>query len=200
AGDEAGSWAVLEAAMSSGMSPQDLYLDVLVPALHSVGHRWSTGELSVADEHRASGVTLRVIGRLGPRFARRGRKRGTIVLATPPGDTHGLPVALMGDLLRARGFDVADLGADVPSDSLAATAQTTTRLVAVGLCATVAGNETNLGRSIEAVRAVTDVPVILGGGAMLGRQTSVLALGADQGGLSTSEALDAFEQLSVVRV
>jgi len=198
AGDEAGAWAVLEGAMSSGMSPEDLYLDVLVPALHAVGHRWSTGELTVADEHRASGLSLRVIGRLGPRFARRGRRRGTIILATPPGETHGLPVALMGDLLRGRGFDVADLGADVPSDSLASTARTTSRLVAVGLCATVSSNEPNLGRSIEAVRAVTDVPVIVGGGAMLGRQTSVLALGADGGGLSTSEVLEVFEHLSSV--
>ena len=73
AGDEAGAWAVLEGAMSSGMSPEDLYLDMLVPALHSIGHRWSVGELTVADEHRASGVALRLVGRLGPRFARRGR-------------------------------------------------------------------------------------------------------------------------------
>ena len=104
----------------------------------------------------------------------------------------------MADLLRARSFEVADLGADVPPQALAAIAEATPRLLAVGLCATVTGNEVNARRSIEAVRAVTDVPVILGGGAMLGRQTTVLGLGADLGGLSTVELLDAFVNLTPV--
>ena len=197
AGDEAGAWAVVEAAMSAGMSPEDLYLDVLAPSLCSIGDRWATGELTVADEHRASGVTHRLIGRLGPRFARRGRKRGTVVLAAPPGETHALPLALFADLLRARSFDVCDLGSDVPSDSLASTVAATARLVAVGLCATTSGNEVNIRAAVAAVRGVTNVPVLVGGGAILDGPASA-AVGADVGGLPTGEALLAFEHLARV--
>ena len=200
AGDEAGAWAVVEAAMSAGMSPEDLYLDVLVPSLCSIGDRWATGELTVADEHRASGVTHRLIGRLGPRFARRGRKRGAVVLAAPPGETHALPLALFADLLRARSFDVSDLGSDVPVDSLASTVAATARLVAVGLCATTSGNEANIRRAVAAVREVTDVPVLVGGGAIVGGPASAAALGADGGGLPTCEALEAFDHLARVHV
>jgi excisionase family DNA binding protein len=76
AGDEAGAWAVIQAALASGMEPIAVYLDLLGPALRSIGDRWARGQLSVADEHQASTVAGRLIGRLGPLFARRVANRG----------------------------------------------------------------------------------------------------------------------------
>src|SRR5579884_4154223 len=111
AGDEAGAWAVVEAALASGVEPAALHLDILVPALRSVGAAWEEGTLSVGDEHRATAVAQRLIGRLGPRFARRGRKRGTVVVGGPAGERHGLPCAIVSDLLRGAGFEVLDMGA-----------------------------------------------------------------------------------------
>ena len=40
-------------------------------------------ELGVADEHRATVVVQRLLGRLGPQLNRRGRSRGTIVVGSP---------------------------------------------------------------------------------------------------------------------
>ena len=85
AGDEPGAWAVVEAALASGMGPDSLLLEVVAPALRSVGERWANAQLTVADEHVATVVTARVIGRLGARFARRGVRRGTVLLACPAG-------------------------------------------------------------------------------------------------------------------
>ncbi|MGZ4706648.1 MAG: B12-binding domain-containing protein, partial [Acidimicrobiales bacterium] len=86
-GDEAGAWSVIDSALSSGMTLEEVYLDLLTPALRSIGDRWESREITVADEHLASAITLRLVGRLGPRFARRGRKRSTIIVAAPDGDT-----------------------------------------------------------------------------------------------------------------
>jgi excisionase family DNA binding protein len=91
AGDEPGAWAVVNAALTSGMRAGEVLLGLVAGALRTIGERWATGELSVADEHRASSVASRIIGRLGPMFARRGRKRGTIVVGTAAGDMHVLP-------------------------------------------------------------------------------------------------------------
>jgi excisionase family DNA binding protein len=193
-GDEAGAWTVLEAAMTGGMSPETIYVSVLAPALRAIGDRWEAGEITVADEHQASAVALRLIGRLGPRFARRGRKRGTIVVAAPAGDAHGLPVALFADLLRGRGFRVIDLGADVPSDALAASVAGLPGLLAVGLGATTQDNDPAIREAIAAVRAVSDVPVLLGGGA-IGRPEDAKAHGADAGGRPTLAAIELFEHL-----
>ncbi|MCJ7725135.1 MAG: B12-binding domain-containing protein, partial [Acidimicrobiia bacterium] len=74
-GDERGSWLVVEASMASGLTPERVYLEVLAPALRNIGEAWHQGEATVADEHRASAVAHRLIGRLGTRFATRGRPR-----------------------------------------------------------------------------------------------------------------------------
>ncbi|MDR1035556.1 MAG: cobalamin-dependent protein [Deltaproteobacteria bacterium] len=47
--------------------------------------------------------------------ARRGGRKGLVILGTPAGDFHDLGKNLAGYLLRADGFEVADLGAGVPA-------------------------------------------------------------------------------------
>ena len=133
ASDESGAWDVLEAALGSGMEPEDVLLEILAPTMRSIGTMWELGELTVADEHRASSVAIRLISRLGARFGRRGHKRGTVILAAPPGELHSVPVALVANMLRWRGFAVVELGADTPADALAQTAAIETDLVAVGI-------------------------------------------------------------------
>jgi excisionase family DNA binding protein len=193
-GDEAGAWSVIDSALSAGMTLEEVYLELLVPALRSIGDRWATADLSVTDEHVASAIALRLVGRLGPRFARRGRKRGTVVVAAPDGDTHGLPVALFADLVRGRGFRVLDLGCDGPSDSLASVVATTDNLLVVCLGATTPGNEASMVEAIEAVRSVTAAPVLAGGAAVVDDEAA-RALGADDGGMTTVEALGLIERL-----
>lgn len=191
AGDEAGAWTVIESALAGGLDPEQIHLQLLGPALHSIGTRWSAGEITIAQEHLASAVTLRLIGRLGPRFSRRGRKRGTVLVGAPPGDNHGIPTAMLGDLLRGRGFEVIDLGPNVPAADWAATATTADRLVAVGLCATVPGNDEQIRAALQALREAVDVPLLLGGQATEGPDHA-LALGASTW---TRSALDALEQI-----
>jgi excisionase family DNA binding protein len=167
ASDEAGAWDVLEEALASGMEPDQVLLELVGPALRSIGTLWEQGRLSVADEHRASSVAARLISRLGARFARRGHKRGTVILAAAPGDLHGFPVSIAANLLRWRGFDVVELGADTPSDALAETAAGEPDLVAVGIACTAGGSPQAARRAIAALRkSVPNVPVLIGGAAV----------------------------------
>lgn len=118
AGTEAACWDLCQQALSSSHSPESLYIDVLAPALRWIGSGWEAGTVTVAQEHRASALAARLIGRLGPLFIRRGRSRGGVVLASPSGDTHALATALLADPLRGRGLTVTDLGADTPVTSM----------------------------------------------------------------------------------
>jgi excisionase family DNA binding protein len=195
AGDETGAWDVVQQALGSGATPASIYVDVFVPALERIGDGWESGELTVADEHQASAVVLRLIGRLGPQLRRRGRPRGSIVLATPPGELHGLPVAILGDLVRAEGFRVHDLGADVPADSVAQIAAGAERLVAVGFGATTAGRDRQLRAAVRTVRAAVDVPVVVGGAAVRD-DTHARQLGADGFGATAADAVELFEALA----
>lgn len=195
AGDEPGAWAVTEDALTAGLEPAEVYLELFSPAMEQIGEGWAEGRLSVADEHQASAIMLRLIGRLGPRMRRRGRTRGAVVLAAPPGDHHSVPVALLTDLLRMRGFRVHDLGADVPADPLADTARHAERLVGVGIGATTSHNEEHIAESVAAVRAAVDAPIVLGGRAVPDRD-SARRLGADAWAPKAPEAIAVFESLA----
>jgi MerR family transcriptional regulator, light-induced transcriptional regulator len=166
AGDSAGAWWVVEGRLGTGLDPAGVMTTLLSPALRSIGERWASGELTVADEHRATAVAQRIIGRLGLQFGRPGRSRGTVVLAAPAGDLHTLPVAMVADLLRWRRFDVTELGANTPADALAHAVSRSERLVAVGIAATSSGHDEQVAQSVEAVRFVTSVPIIVGGNAI----------------------------------
>lgn len=180
AGDARGAWGVVEAALAAGAEIDEIYLDVISPAMRSIGDRWATGELDVSVEHRATGIAFRLIGRLGPRFARRGRTRGTVVVGSPAGERHSLPVALLADLLRGEGWDVSDLGGDMPSESFVRAAVDVTELAAVGVSVTTAACLPATAALLLALRTALPAGVLLavGGLAVEGREHA-LDLGAD---------------------
>jgi excisionase family DNA binding protein len=198
-GDSAGAWGVVDKAMSSGMALDAIYVELLTPAMANIGERWSTGELDVAIEHRASGIAMRIIGQIGPRFARRGRSRGVVIVAAPAGEHHALPLAMLSDLLRLEGWEVADLGVDLPAASLVYLLGETPDAVAVGLSAS---SEQNLNALAEMCRVVRserpDLLIILGGGAVRGREHA-LSLGADEWAL-TSEQMNGLIEMHRARL
>jgi methanogenic corrinoid protein MtbC1 len=147
--------------------------------LRSIGARWEHGQLSIADEHRSSTVATRLISRLGARFARRGVKRGTVILAAPSGELHSAPVAIAANLLRWRGFDVVELGADTPAEALAETVVNEADLVAVGIACTTDGARRAARQAITMVRRSSpDIPILLGGAAISDAEQAQ-RLGAD---------------------
>jgi excisionase family DNA binding protein len=183
AGDEPGSWALIEAVLAAGMKPDESLLELVALAMQSIGTHWQRGELSIADEHRASAVSARLIARLGSRFGRRGVKRGTVVLAAPAGELHGLPVSIGANLLRWRGFNVVELGADTPPEALveavANEAGTGGGPLAVGIVNTLTGQQPSVESSVTEVhRAHPGVPVLLGGAAVVDA-AQARRLGAD---------------------
>jgi excisionase family DNA binding protein len=179
AGDAGGSWSVVEAALAAGAELDEVYLDIVAPALRTIGRRWAEGALDVAIEHRASVITGRLLGRLGPRFQRRGRSRGTVLLGAPAGEHHALPVALLADVVRGRGWDVSDLGADVPVRSFARAAAASERLRMVGVSISTPESMRAGGETIAALRGALDgVPILAGGHAVVD-EAHARAIGAD---------------------
>ncbi len=196
AGDEAGAWGVVDAALASGAAPADVLSVLLAPALRSIGERWERGELSVADEHRASAVAQRLVARLGPRFARPGRRRGRVVIGSAAGDRHTLPTAILSDLLRGAGLEVTDLGADCPADTFADAVRLADSPAAVGICVSSDDVLGSVPRLIAEVRACgVRCPIVLGGGAIDDAGTAA-TLGADRWAGPIDEVVDLFVELA----
>ena len=164
-GDEAGAWRVIEDALASGAGPADVHLSFLAPAMREVGRRWKRGELDIADEHLASATTRRLIARLGPRFARPGRKRGTVLVGAVAGERHEIPVAIVADQLRGAGFHVIELGGDTPAGSFVDAAQRE-RPLCVLISITTAGHEDAVADTVAQLRERTETIVLVGGAAV----------------------------------
>ncbi len=177
-GDEPGAWMLAQAALAGGAAPQAVYTELFIPALQLVGDRWERGEIDVVDEHRATAVMQRLIGRMGPLFRRRGRTRALVVVGAPEGELHGLPAALVADLLRAEGFDVVDLGANVPTPSFVEGVRSLPPASLVGVVVTTSRCLPAARRLVKALRgAREDVTLIVGGAAVT--QADADRMGAD---------------------
>lgn len=178
-GDAQGAWGVIEAAMTSGADVRSVYLDMVSPSMIHIGARWAAGEFDVAVEHQATGIVMRIIGRLGSRCVRRGRSRGGLVIGAPIGEYHALPTAMLGDLMRLHGWDVTDLGANTPSASFLHSAKRTPDLVAVGFSVTHIDHLAAVHECCSVIRQeLPEVPVVLGGQAVRSEEHA-WALGAD---------------------
>ena len=98
------------------------------------------------------------------------------------GERHALPVAIISDLVRQQGWDVSDLGADVPPESFVHAVLATPDAVAVGLSITVETGLESARQTFAALRAdperLAGVSLIVGGQAVTSHEIG-LALGAD---------------------
>ena len=178
-GDVAGSWQVIEAAMASGLDPGEIHVSVLAPTLHAIGALWRSAGISVDQEHLASGVAATLIGRLGPRFVHPGRRKGVVLVAMPPGERHGLGVAMLADILTDAGYEVRNLGPDTPTVSLAAAIRDSGELAAVVVSVVDIERRPAARRLLSAARRERpSVPRLVGGNAIPDERVA-LDLGAD---------------------
>lgn len=168
AGDEPTAWALIERALAAGHDPAFCYLDMLAAAIGTIDARRADGGLTPAEQPLATAVAYRLAARLGARFRRPGRSRGSVVFGAPLGERHSLPIAIVADLVRLGGFDVLELGADTPPDAFAAAACQASRLVAVGLGITGIDHLDAARATITAIRdAAPGTPILVGGQAVL---------------------------------
>ncbi len=98
--------------LAGGVTLLDLCERVLAPTLRQVGDNWAAGRLSIAEEHRASAICERLLATRAQQPP--GRPRGTAVVATPPGERHGLPALMAAACLREERWLVHHLAADLP--------------------------------------------------------------------------------------
>lgn len=166
--DAGGAWQVVQRAIDAGSDIEEVYIEIISPALAEIGAQWSRGEIDISVEHQATAIVTRLVGQLSPRFVRRGRRRGDVLIGGPAGERHALALAMLADLLRLEGWEVFDLGADTPANSFVHAASRMSGLTAVGVSVTTPVAVPGAVEVVQALRrAIGDeVPVVLGGAAI----------------------------------
>ena len=120
AGDEIGAELAVRDALDARLSTAQIDEEIIAPALWLVGRLWARGEISVADEHLATEISLRVLA-LQREAVRTQHERASrkALLAAPAGELHTVALQMNANLLRDAGYAVLMLGPDVPPDALA---------------------------------------------------------------------------------
>lgn len=150
-------------ALTAGRDPLELLNAELLPALSAVGEMYARGEyflpqllLSAEAMEAALKLLAEAIGTSA--VARAGR----VALATVAGDIHDIGKNIVAALLRANGFQVVDLGRDVPVERVVAAAKD--GVDAVGLSALMTTTLPSLEETVRAVKKVAPhLPVMVGG-------------------------------------
>jgi MerR family transcriptional regulator, light-induced transcriptional regulator len=123
AGDEVTAESVIREAIEAGLTVAEVDDEIIAPAPWLVGELWERGEITVADEHVATEISIRVLAleREARRVARV-RPAYLAMLAAPPGELHIVALRMVANALRDAGYEVMMVGADVPPAALAAIA------------------------------------------------------------------------------
>ncbi len=118
-GDSDAAAELAREALAAGVDPLAAIDEGFVPGIHHVGEQFRCGEMYLPDMMLAARAMQRAIGILEPEMLARSAQRkvlGRVVIGTVKGDIHEIGKNLVGMMLTANGFEVHDLGVDVPPE------------------------------------------------------------------------------------
>ncbi len=96
---------------------ESVVLEVMLRGLAEIGEGWYRGDVAVQQEHFAASLAARRLQTMiaaGPAPTRSER----VVVAGPPEEQHTISLLVISLFLRRQGWEVIDLGANVPLDRL----------------------------------------------------------------------------------
>ena len=153
--------------------PASAWDERVVPAARQAVAAYANGEFILPRLLASLEVVHRARTYLGSELA----ARGSIVVATLPGDVHAIGTALLITVLECAGYTVHDLGMQVPIDTIIDTA-VRLHADAIGLSALLVTSSRQMPLCVQALDARgLDVPVLLGGAAInraFGRRSAIL--------------------------
>ncbi|HUV31411.1 MAG TPA: corrinoid protein [Acidobacteriota bacterium] len=102
-------------ALDAGMPPKTILDEGLIAGMNVIGERFKTHEIFLPDVLLAAKAMYAGMDLLKPHLIREGVPAiGRVVIGTVQGDLHDIGKNLAGIMLKGAGFEVVDLGKDVP--------------------------------------------------------------------------------------
>ena len=124
-GEEEIAAELARAAIAEGLDPLEAITQGYMPGVNTVGDSFACGQAFLPELVMAGEAMKAAIAVLEPEMKKTGAQRqilGVVVLATVEGDIHEIGKSLVGTMLTSSGFEVFDLGVDVPAEQILAKA------------------------------------------------------------------------------
>lgn len=158
--------ALILDALDGGVTPQEAYIEVLLPAQRETGQLWHRGDVSVAEERLVSDTTRELMTLIVNKYAKKADPQHTLLAASVAGNAHDIGLRAVADLFRLAGWRAIFLGADMPTPDIAQAIQSFTPSLVV-LSATLTTQISELANAIERIKQLADPPPVLVGGLAL---------------------------------
>jgi corrinoid protein of di/trimethylamine methyltransferase len=184
--------------LEAGVAPLTAIEEALNPGMQVVGDRYECGEYFIPDLVMAAEAMKAAMEVFEPALMARQEQRqvlGTVVIGTVEGDIHEIGKSLVATMLGAAGFQVYDLGVDVPANEFIKRVQETGANV-VGLSAlltTTMLNQEGVIQALEEAGLREQVKVVIGGAPASPEWAQTI--GADAYAENANEAVAIVKQL-----
>jgi 5-methyltetrahydrofolate--homocysteine methyltransferase len=178
-------------AMEAGIDPLRAITEGMAPAMAIIGEKFKNGECFLPELVVSGDVMTEGLKIINPFIKGEGsRRRQRVVLATVEGDLHDIGKGIVSTLLKARGFEVVDLGVDVPAQEVVEAVKRHDPVI-VGLSALLTVTMPRMGEVIEGLRVAElrdRVKVIIGGTSVT--EGFAKSIGADHSSTNAAEGVD----------
>ena len=164
-----GEAAAQTRALLEEKEPLELVDDALIPALDIVGNKYEKGTLFLPQLLQAASAAQSAFEEIKTAIAKKGEgsaSKGRIVIATVKGDVHDIGKNIVKVILENYGFEVIDLGRDVPVETVVETVREKD-VHLVGLSALMTTTLKSMEETIAALHAAKLDCKIMVGGAVL---------------------------------
>ncbi len=171
---------VVQEALDAGATAEEV-LDTMSAAMDEVGAKFQSGEIFVPEMLVAAKTMQRGVGVLKPLMGgEEGAKYGKFVIGTVAGDLHDIGKNLVAMMVESAGFEVIDLGVDVPAEKFVEAIQANPDCHVVGVSALLTTTMEAMRVTVKAIidAGLQDQVKIMVGGAPI-TQAFADEIGAD---------------------
>lgn len=200
-GDEVKTVTLARQAMEDGMEPFNVIQNGYARGMEIVGEKFATLEYFLPEVMLSADALSAAIDYLKPYLEDRGEQsaRGTIVIATIQGDLHDLGKNIVKIMLKAAGFAVHDLGADVAVRDLIDKAEAVQAdiIAASAILTTTMNHMPDIDGMLKELGIRDRYMIMLGGAPVIPRWAE--AVGADGYGEDAAEAVETARRLMQIK-
>lgn len=118
--DEEKALELANKAINDDMNLMDVVERGYAAGIREVGELWEEGEYFLPELMRGAEIMQKCLDLIIPHLKKGSEdiSKGKVVIATIEGDIHSIGKTIVGTMLRAYGFEVYDLGADIPAEKI----------------------------------------------------------------------------------
>ena len=193
-GDQNSAVKITKEALDAGTAAKSILDQGLIAGMDVIGGRFKKNEVYIPEVLIAARAMKSAMEILAPALAKAGVKPiGKFLIGTVQGDLHDIGKNLVAMMLKGAGFEVIDLGVDIPAEKFVEQAKAT-GIQLIGMSALLTTTMPSMEKAIKALKAAGINAKIMIGGAPV-TQGYADKIGADGYAADAASAVDVAKSL-----